>query len=124
MTKEIDVSSALKLGIKILNQWGCSNSQKAAILGFPDKAINCAHAENESLNLTKEQLERLSYVLNIHCTLKTKFSNSKNVDGFMSMKNHNEFFNGSTPLSIICGGSNSVSLLREVYRRIEHMCYR
>ncbi len=122
MTKEIDVSSAIKLGIKILNQWGCSNSQKAAILGLPDKAIHCAHAENESLNLTKEQLERLSYILNIHCTLTTKFSNSKNVDGFMSMKNNNEFFNGSTPLSMICDESNSISLLREVYRRIEYMC--
>ncbi|WP_343212276.1 antitoxin Xre-like helix-turn-helix domain-containing protein [Alteromonas sp. CNT1-28] len=119
MSNHIDSSSALKLCIKILNHWGCTTSQKASILGLSEFTLHKLILDAESPDLTTEQLERLSYIVNIHMALKSTFSNIENVYGFMSMKNHNEFFSGRSPLSIIFEKSSSIHSLREVYRRIE-----
>jgi hypothetical protein len=61
-------------------------------------------------------LERISLVLNIHATLRLVFENPDNAYGFASMPNHNDFFNGRTPLEILSQGS--MISLYETYRRI------
>ncbi|AEE24511.1 hypothetical protein [Paraglaciecola chathamensis] len=121
MTNEIDTSTALKLGINILNKWKCTNTQIATILGFCDDTFQNFYGDAKCPTLTTEQLERLSYIVNIHAALNTRFSNSENVYGFMSMENRNEFFNGRTPLSVIYEESSSIHSLRAVCRRIEGM---
>lgn len=53
---------------------------------------------------------------NIHATLKSLFSNEENIYGFMSMKNHNEIFNGKAPIEVIESGS-----LHELKNTFEHI---
>jgi hypothetical protein len=62
-------------------------------------------------------MQRISFVLNIHATLRLVFDNPDNVYGFASMANDNEFFNGRSPLEIMAQG-DMISLY-ETFRRID-----
>jgi len=61
-------------------------------------------------------MQRISFMLNIHAALRTVFDNPDNVYGFPSKVNHNDFFNGRTPLEILSQG-DMISLY-ETFRRI------
>ncbi|MNH14465.1 hypothetical protein D3C79_740570 [compost metagenome] len=67
--------------------------------------------------LDADQMQRISFVLNIHATLRLVFDNPGNVYGFASMANDNEFFNGRSPLEIMAQG-DMISLY-ETFRRID-----
>ena len=97
----IDPQVGFRTCNNILNKWGCSTCQKAAILGITEKDVETYHNEKNSPSLTHEQVKRLSYILNVHFSLKSMFSNPENIDGFMTMENNNPYFNGRTPLSLI-----------------------
>ncbi|MDO6536267.1 antitoxin Xre-like helix-turn-helix domain-containing protein [Alteromonas stellipolaris] len=115
----INNASAFKLGNNILDRWKCSLIQKYAILGIPKSSYHRYLEEPHSISLSKEQLERLSYITNIHQTLRVVFSNAANTYDFMKMENHNPYFNGRTPLSIIDKGS--LDALYEVFKWIDSM---
>ena len=70
-----------------------------------------------TVGLDADQMQRISFVLNIHAALRLVFDNPENVYGFVSMANRNEFFNGRTPLEIIAQG-DMISLY-ETFRRID-----
>jgi hypothetical protein len=44
------------------------------------------------------------FARDIHAALSIIFDNTENVHGFMSMKNHNAFFDGRKPIDIISSG--------------------
>jgi mannose/fructose/N-acetylgalactosamine-specific phosphotransferase system component IID len=67
--------------------------------------------------LDSDQMQRISFVLNIHAALRLVFDNPDNVYGFPAMANHNEFFNGRSPLEIMAQG-DMISLY-ETFRRID-----
>ncbi|GEM78745.1 DUF2384 domain-containing protein [Vibrio superstes] len=107
----IDPSKAikgLKAALKTLELWGCSDSQKEVILGGLTGG-----------EVSSEQLVRISYILNIHCCLKTIFKNPQNIYGFMSMKNNNSFFEGRTALNVIESGR--VEDLERVAKHLDGM---
>ncbi|MBU2894961.1 hypothetical protein KO495_16790 [Colwellia sp. D2M02] len=112
-------SAAFKLGLNILEKWGCSESQKQAVIGVSKDTFTQTYTDPVNVELTNDQLERISYLANIHGSLRTMFSNPKNVYGFMSMVNNNPYFNGRSPLSLICSGN--FGILYEVYKRIDSM---
>jgi uncharacterized protein (DUF2384 family) len=110
---------AFKMGNNILDKWGCSAAQKQAILGIPKSSFHRYQKDPDTVSLSADQLERLSYLANIHQALKLVFSNPDNAYGFMSMVNNNPYFNGKTPLSIISTGN--FGALYEVFKRIDCM---
>lgn len=127
MTTSIDAKNnlninhdvAFNLGNDILEKWGCSPSQKQTILGIPKSAFDKYLKNAINITLKSEQLERLSYIANIHSALRTAFSNRDNVYKFMSMINYNPHFDGKTPLSLISSGD--ADALRQVFEHIESM---
>lgn len=116
--QKISSSVAFKLGSNILEKWRCSASDKQAILGLT-KSSYYRFQNNESATLSNDQLERISYIANIHQALKMVFSNPDNVYGFMAMRNDNPYFNGNSPLSLISTGK--FGTLYEVFKRIDAM---
>ncbi|MGD8111705.1 MbcA/ParS/Xre antitoxin family protein [Vibrio sp. TRT 21S02] len=106
-----------KTADNILASWGCSAQQSQNILKLSKSSYHKFKANPETTKLSDDQLERVSYILNIHQALRIVFSNPANVDGFMTMKNHNDFFAGRTPLEIITSGK--FADLYEVARRID-----
>ncbi|CAK3543177.1 antitoxin Xre/MbcA/ParS toxin-binding domain-containing protein [Vibrio crassostreae] len=90
----------LKISLEILKRWGVNDSQAILILNISSAEL----VQLPSCKVSSEQLVRTSYILNIHAALRTLFNNPSNVYGFMTMKNHNPFFDGKTPLSFIASG--------------------
>jgi len=110
---------ALKAVLNIFDKWGCSAVEKQAVLGMTPSSF-FRNAKNPLVaKLNHDQIERISYVLNIHQALRLVFSNKENIYGFMRMKNNNPYFNGNTPLSIIATGT--FGALYEVFKRIDVM---
>jgi hypothetical protein len=62
---KINSAVAFKLGRNILEKWQCSASDKQVILGLR-KSSYYRFNHNESASLSNDQLERISYIANIH----------------------------------------------------------
>lgn len=90
----------LNAAIKIMTKWGCTTSEISDILTI-NKSLLQNQNSNKDINLNNVQLNNISHILNIHAALRTIFSNPDNIYGFMSFKNHNKPFNGSSPLHYI-----------------------
>jgi len=113
-------AAAFKVANNILSKWNCSVAQKEALLGMKKSAMynKLGDAEEKKpIRLERDQLDRVSYILNIHQALAMVFSNNENVYGFVNMPNQNPYFNGKTPLEIMAAGS--LPSLYEVYNRID-----
>ena len=118
-TSDINAGVAFRLGDNILEKWGCSTAEKQAILKLKKSSYHRYQKDSNSASLSSDQLERISYLANIHQSLRLIFSNPENIYGFMKMKNDNEYFNGRSPLSIINTGN--FGALYEVFKRIDTM---
>ena len=110
-------AKGLKTALNILHKWGCDSEQVQAILQISRAAYFKYRKEPEAASLSRDQIERISCVLNIHAALRTIFENPENLYGFMAMKNGNPYFNGKAPLEIISGGS--FAALYETYKRVD-----
>jgi hypothetical protein len=108
-----------KVALNILERWGCSNEQMMAIVQLGRATFFKYKKNPEAVNLSSDQLDRVSYVLNIHSVLRLIFSNPDNVYGFVNKKNSNPYFNGKTPLELMSTGK--FGILHDVYRNIDTM---
>lgn len=106
-----------KAAVNIMDNWGCSSGEIQKVLRIKKSTFHKYKSNPESISLDDDQLERLSYIANIHSSLRIVFDNPENVRGFMTMNNGNAFFNGRTPLSIISSGK--FSDLYEVFCRVD-----
>lgn len=111
--------TGLRAAVGILEKWSASSEQACRILRISRSTYTRArqHDPDWAVALDSDQMQRISFVLNIHATLRLIFDNPQNVYGFVSMANDNEFFNGRTPLAIMAQG-DMISLY-ETFRRID-----
>ncbi|WP_413738844.1 antitoxin Xre-like helix-turn-helix domain-containing protein [Sodalis sp. RH21] len=115
--KKHQAAIGLKAVMAILDKWGATPDQAQAILQISKASFYKFKREPGAAQLSNDQLERLSYLLNIHAALRTLFENPENVYGFMGLNNHNPFFNGHAPLELISSGH--FGTLYEVYKHID-----
>ncbi|MBD1553503.1 antitoxin Xre-like helix-turn-helix domain-containing protein [Pseudomonas typographi] len=111
--------TGLRAALRTLDKWKTSSEQACRILRISRSTYTRAkQSDGEwSVGLDMDQMQRVSFVLNIHAALRTVFDNPDNVYGFPSMANHNDFFNGRKPLDIMAQG-DFISLY-ETFRRID-----
>ena len=109
--------SGLKAAFNILDKWGCTADQAQAILRLPKATYYKYRNDPESARLDRDQLSRISYLLNMHQALRIVFENPENVYGFMRKRNHNPYFHGRAPLEVIESGD--FATLYETFRRID-----
>jgi hypothetical protein len=107
---------ALRTALEIMTKWGCPPEKQRFILGMKKSTFYENNKNPAKANLSVDQIERISYLLNIHSSLREVFDNPVNVYGFMAMKNDNPFFNGKSPLEIISTGN--FGYLYETFKRI------
>lgn len=67
----------------------------------------------------EEELSRAALVNGINSDLEKVFSNPRNRQDFMTMKNDNDYFKGRSPLKTISDGS--LSSLQECAKRIKFL---
>ncbi|WP_404341809.1 antitoxin Xre-like helix-turn-helix domain-containing protein [Vreelandella venusta] len=110
----------LKAAVRILEKWRASGEQGEAILRVSHSTYARARrGDLVDIKLDSDQLTRISYVLNIHATLRMIFDNPDNLYGFVNLVNHNPYFNGRTPLDIM--GTGDFAALYETYKRIDSL---
>lgn len=111
--------TGLRAAVGILDKWQASGEQACRILRISRSTHTRAKQgdANWSVSLDSDQMQRISFVLNIHAALRLVFDNPENVYGFPAMANDNSFFNGRTPLEIMSQG-DMISLY-ETFRRID-----
>ncbi|WP_434926253.1 antitoxin Xre-like helix-turn-helix domain-containing protein [Shewanella sp. HL-SH5] len=114
-TSKVGFSAA----VSILEKWGCAPKDMLNILRLPRSSYFAFKKPEAKFVLDKDQLTRISYILNIHAALRMYFSNPENVYGFMQMENANPYFEGRKPLDIIKGGG--FPELHEVFSRVDSM---
>ena len=109
----------LRAALNILDRWQASSEQSCRILRISRSTYTRALQKDPtwSVSLDTDQLQRISLVLNIHSALRVVFDNPENVYGFVAMDNHNDFFNGRSPLEIMAQGD--MIALYETFRRID-----
>ena len=111
--------TGLRAAVGILEKWAASGDQACRILRISRSTYTRARQRDPdwAVALDADQMQRISFVLNIHAALRLVFDNPENVYGFPSMANDNEFFNGRSPLEIMSQG-DMISLY-ETFRRID-----
>ena len=112
-------ATGLRTAVAILDKWGATGEQGEAILRVSHSTYARAKRKDglASINLDRDQLTRVSFVLNIHAALRTIFDNPDNLYGFMQMPNDNPFFLGRSPLEVM--GSGDIVAVYETFRRID-----
>lgn len=111
--------TGLRAAVGILEKWQATGDQACRILRISRSTYTRARQRDPdwAVSLDADQMQRISFVLNMHAALRLVFDNPENVYGFASMANENEFFNGRSPLDIMAQG-DMVSLY-ETFRRID-----
>lgn len=111
--------AGLRAAVGILEKWQATSEQACRILRISRSTYTRARQGDTawSVSLDADQMQRISFVLNIHAALRLVFDNPDNVYGFARMPNDNDFFNGRTPLDVMSQG-DMISLY-ETYRRID-----
>jgi len=112
-------ATGLRTAVAILDKWGATGEQGEAILRVSHSTYARAKRKDglASISLDRDQLTRVSFVLNIHAALRTIFDNPDNLYGFMRMPNDNAFFLGRSPLEVM--GSGDIVAVYETFRRID-----
>lgn len=108
----------LRAAIKILEKWGLDHASQAQLLNIDNEQLN---APDSVTRLDDQQLTKISYLLNIHASLRDLFQNPENQYGYMKSVNHNSPFNGQSPLDVI--RSSEPPALKEVFDHLELVKY-
>lgn len=97
--------SALKVVLNILDKWGCSKEEKKALLGIEaDSTFFKYQKDPSSARVSRDTLERLSYLLNIHSALRILFSSPESLYGWVRKPNNHPFFDGRSAMDIMTKG--------------------
>jgi len=110
----------LRAALRVLDGWKATSDQVGSILRISATTRRrISRDSSASVRLDFDQQQRISLVLNIHASLRRVFANQENVQGFPSLQNANDFFEGRSPLEVMAQG-DMISLY-ETYRRIESL---
>ena len=112
-------ATGLRTAVAILDKWGATGEQGEAILRVSHSTYARAKRKDglAAISLDRDQLSRVSFVLNMHAALRMVFDNPENLYGFMRMPNNNAFFFGRSPLEVMSTGD--IVAVYETFRRID-----
>lgn len=119
-TTEKASSIALKCALNILTKWNLTPSQINLIIG----TRKTSHRDTQKANdfqptLDRDQLLKISMILNMHASLRSTFQNDSNIYNFIQMKNLNAPFHGDSPIETILRGD--IVAIYHVYQAIQKL---
>jgi len=98
---------ALKTFEKIIEAWGIKPSEAMTLLGYDDSTRSTYYKwkrEPETVKLSKEKLERLSYIFGIYKALQILLPNNNSADEWIKKPNDGPLFNGDSALNRMLSG--------------------
>ncbi len=115
--KRRDLSGpAIRAFLRLLDCWELSDEEARALLGDVSRTTLHNWRTHPPKTLSRDTLERISYLLGIYKGLQVLLSQKKRAHGWL--KQPNRAFGGHPPLERMLAGN--VSDLLEVRRYIEH----
>ena len=118
---EAEIISVIEATMTLLNNWSITKHQKMLLLGLrSNSSLRTLECKPELVVLNREQIMRISILMNIHEAIRVCFKNPENVNGFMSMVNHNPPFNGIRPIDMATRDMLGLTL---TYEAIDAMQY-
>ena len=89
----------------IFEKWGLSGKQQMVLLGLSnEKTLYNWKNKPEKAKLSKDLLERTSYLLGVYKSLQILLPNEAQADAWLSTPNDNPLFNGTAPLDRMLAG--------------------
>ena len=99
---------ALRTFFNIADKWGLTNEQEMTLLGFDARSRSTYFKwkrDPESARLTKEKLERLSYIFGIYKDLQILLPKSESADRWIHRPNNAMPFGGRSALERMLPGN-------------------
>ena len=98
-------SSLLPAIFKIFSQWRLTGAQQMTLLGLSnEKTLYNWKRQPEKAKLTRDLLERASYILGIYKSLEILLPDRALADQWLATPNDNPLFNGTAPLDRLLAG--------------------
>ncbi len=99
------IGSLLPAIFNIFNQWRLTGAQQMTLLGLGnEKTLYNWKNRPEKARLTRDMLERASYILGIYKSLQILLPDQALADQWLSTPNDNPLFNGTAPLDRLLAG--------------------
>ncbi len=103
--KKTQGSVALSAFFKIAEKWELSVAQQIALLGIGSQStFHKYKTDPAGANVSKDMLERISYILGIFKDLQTLLKDPAAADRWIKAPNSAAPFNGKTALDLMCQG--------------------
>jgi len=98
-------SSLLPAIFNIFSQWRLTGAQQMTLLGLSnEKTLYNWKSQPEKAKLTRDLLERTSYILGIYKSLQILLPDQALADQWLGTPNDNPLFNGTAPLDRLLAG--------------------
>ncbi len=98
-------SSLLPAIFAIFSQWRLTGAQQMTLLGLSnEKTLYNWKSQPEKAKLTRDLLERASYILGIYKSLQILLPDQGLADQWLATSNDNPLFNGTAPLDRLLAG--------------------
>ncbi len=98
-------SSLLPAIFAIFSQWRLTGAQQMTLLGLSnEKTLYNWKSQPEKAKLTRDLLERTSYILGIYNSLQILLPDQALADQWLAIPNDNPLFNGTAPLDRLLAG--------------------
>lgn len=98
---------ALRTFKRVADRWKLSSGERQQLLGLPRSTFFKAVREPNKARLSRDTLERLSYVFGIYGALQILLPRKEAADAWIRTPNDNEFFKGHAPVELMLGGKVS-----------------
>ncbi len=108
-------AGAIRGFFRLAQRWALSRAEKKALLGISDRSVDRWQSNPGAAEPTRDQLERISYVLGIYSTLHGILGESTLADEWVRRSNTD--FGGGRPLDRMLAGN--VGDLLEVRRYVD-----
>lgn len=95
---------ALRAFERIGDRWRLSQKERYTILGLPRSTYFTAKKNAGPARLSRDTLERISYVLGIYSALKILLPRREAADAWVRTPNDNSLFKGHPPIEMMLGG--------------------
>ena len=112
-----DVRRSIPVVFRILDRWACSEDEKMALLGVPRSSLYKMRSQPEKTKVGRDLADRLSYILNIHASLRTILGRPESVYDWVRQPNRHPLFGGRTAMDLLKSGH--MADLIDVYRHLD-----
>lgn len=103
-----DIDSLLPAIIKIFGCWRLNEEQQLTLLGLGPEVARSSSTKNlERVVLSRNMLERSSYILGVYKSLQILFPDPAHADNWLTTLNDNPLFHGTAPLDRMLSGQTA-----------------